>query len=136
MTVWGCLNQPKLDGLDYIHAICGAEMALSINAYNNARFYHSNRITNYLSCGTFVLAKYVPESELLFENNVHLSYFNSQQECINLIDRFQADATLRKKIAEQGMRRVHEAFNCEKLAAHIIDLVETGEYKETWAEII
>ena len=74
MTVWGCLGQKSLEGIHYLEAICGAQIALSINVFNDVRFYHSDRLTNYLGCGTFVLAKRVPDSELLFEDHKHLCY--------------------------------------------------------------
>jgi len=136
MTVWGCLGRPSISGRDYTDAICGTKIALSINAFNDVRLYHSDRLMHYLSHGAFVLAKYVPGSELLFEDGKHLRYFKTLDDCLAIIDEIQADETKRRAIAQAGMRRAHSAFNCERIAAYVVDLVTTGEYKEDWAEII
>ncbi len=136
MTVWGCLDRPALRGGDYLNAICAADITLSINVCNDVRFYHSNRLTHLLGCRTFTLAKRVPDSELLFEDNKHVCYFDSVEHCVELVDRFGADPNARQRIGAAGMARAQEAFACEKLARHIIELIETEQYQETWAEIL
>jgi len=136
MTVWGCLGRPSIAGRDYVNAICGAKIALSINAFNDIRLYHSDRLTNYLSHGAFVLAKYVPGSEVLFEDHKHLCYFRTLDECAELIDRFGADEAGRKAIAAAGMARVHEAFSCQTLAAHVVELATTGRCDAPWADVL
>ena len=136
MTVWGCLGRPSISGRDYKDAICGTKIALSINAFNDVRLYHSDRLMHYLSHGAFVLAKYVPGSELLFEDGKHLRYFRTLNDCLARIDEARADEAKRRSIAQAGMERAHTAFNCERIAADIVDLVTTGGYKESWAEII
>ena len=136
LTVWGSTGQSALKGNDYLSAICGAEIAISVNSFNHIRFYHSDRLIHYLGCGAFTLAKYVPDSEQLFENNKHLCYFNRIEECSELIDRYESDESFRSKISEEGMKQAHEVFNCQKLAGHIINLVTQGEYFENWSEII
>ena len=55
---------------------------------------------------------------------------------LDLIDRYLPDETARRRIADSGMARAHEGFNCQRLAGHIIDLVKKGSYDETWAQII
>ena len=136
MTVWGCLGRSSISGRDYTDAICGTKIALSVNAFNDVRLYHSDRLTHYLSHGAFVLAKYVPGSELLLRDGEHLCYFNTPAQCLEGIDRALADNDRRRAIAHAGMRRVHDAFNCERMAANIMELVTNGEYKEDWAEIV
>jgi hypothetical protein len=79
-TVYGCCGKPKIGGMDYLYAISGAKIGLSINGDNNVRLYHSNRLTQYLSCGSFVLAKSVPDTDLLFKNKLHLRYFETTEE--------------------------------------------------------
>jgi len=136
LTVWGGSGAKGVTGLDYIRAICGAEIALSINAFNNVRFYHSDRLIHYLSCGAFVLAKNVPDGEMLFADGRHLCYFDSLEECVELIDRFGADADGRRRIAAEGVARAHDAFNCRKLAGHVIDLLTRGAYDEPFCDVV
>lgn len=137
LTLWRGLDRPSLHGQEYLNAICGSDIAISINSLNHIRFYHSFRLYHYLGCGTFTLAKYVPDSELLFENKKHLCYFKTKEECLELINRYEKEPEARNKIALEGQKHVHEAFSCEKLGGYITSLATTGKYKaEPWSEIV
>ncbi|SPD72242.1 hypothetical protein PITCH_A1260065 [uncultured Desulfobacterium sp.] len=131
-ALYACCGRPKVVGFNYLYAISGAHIGLSINADNNTRLYHSNRITHYLAGGTCVLAKSVPDSELLFKDGVHLRYFETDDEFFDLADWYLKHENEREKIAETGMRWTHEQYNGEKIAGYILDLIEKGEYKAPW----
>ncbi|MGB7581907.1 MAG: glycosyltransferase [Sedimentisphaerales bacterium] len=131
-AVYGCCGKPGIGGIDYLYAISGAKIGLSINADNNVRLYHSDRLTHYLSCGTFALAKKVPDSDLLFKDKQHLRYFETAEEFFELADWFLKHANERKKIADAGMKWMHEQFNNVKIAGYILDLIEKGAYKAPW----
>ncbi len=134
--IYGAFEIPRIEGMDYLHAISGAKIALSINIANDVRLYHSDRLINYLACGTFTLAKRVPDTDLLFEDDVHLKYFDSVDEFFELNDWYLKNETEREKIARAGMQRAHSEFNCERIAKHLLDLIETGTYAAPWAEIL
>jgi len=131
-SVFGCCGKPKIGGMDYLYAISGAKIGLSINGENNVRLYHSDRLTHYLACGTFVLAKRVPDSDLLFKEGVHLKYFETAEEFFELSDWYLRHDNERKKIACMGSKWVHEQFNCVKIAGYILDIVEKGKYSAPW----
>jgi spore maturation protein CgeB len=122
--------------MDYFHAISGAKIGLCINADNNVRLYHSDRITHYLACGTFVLAKKVPDTDLLFKDGVHLKYFESIDEFFELADWYLKHENERKKIADAGMKWMHEQYNCVKIAGLVLDLVEKGKYSAPWIQVL
>ncbi|MHC4259717.1 MAG: glycosyltransferase [Planctomycetota bacterium] len=103
-----------------------------MNAVNYVRLYHSDRITNYLAAGAFVLAKRVPDTDLLFRDNEHLRYFDTVEEFFGLADWYLAHEQERKKIADAGMKWVHEQFNCVRIAGYMLDLIETGSYSAPW----
>ncbi len=131
-ALYSCFGRPKIGGFDYLYAISGARIGLSINIDNNVRFYHSNRLTQYMAGGAFMLAKRVPDTDLLFKDNVHLRYFDSVDEFFELADWFLKHENERKKIADAGMKWTHEQFNCVKIAGYIFDLIENGAYKAPW----
>lgn len=135
-TLYGCFGRPQIGGINYLYAISGARIGVSVNAVNSVRLYHSDRLTYYLSCGTFVLAKRVPDTELLFKDGVHLRYFDTTGEFFDLVDWYLNHEAERGKIADAGMHRVHKLFNCERIAKCILDLIETGTYDPPWVEII
>ncbi|MBN2454970.1 MAG: glycosyltransferase family 1 protein [Sedimentisphaerales bacterium] len=131
-SLYGCCGQAFIGGIQYLYAISGSKVALSINAVNDIRFYHSDRLTQYLACGTFVLAKKVPDSDLLFKDGVHLRYFDTAKEFFYLARWYLDHDDERKKIADEGMRYTHEEYNCKKIAQYVMDVVQTGAYKAPW----
>ena len=131
-AVYGCLGRPQIFGMDYYYAISGAKTGLSINAVNDIQLYHSDRLTHYLSCGTFVLAKNVPDSDLLFKDRIHLRYFETAEEFFELADWYLKHDDERTKIANAGMEYVHREFNCQKIAGYILDCIDKGFYRAPW----
>jgi len=133
---YGAFGIPRVEGIDYFYAVGGAKIGLSINIVNDIRMYHSDRLINYVSCGTFTLAKRVPETDLLFEDGVHLRYFDTAGEFFELADWYLRHKQEREKIAIAGMEKAHSEFNCEKIAQYMLDLIETGTYNAAWSEIL
>lgn len=131
-ALYGCCGRPFIGGIRYFYAISGAKIGLNINAANNIRLYHSDRLTQYLACGTFVLAKRVPDADLLFQDGRHLRYFDTAEEFFDLADWYLENETERLKVADAGMRYTHNEFSCEKIAAYTIDLIEKGSYSAPW----
>jgi spore maturation protein CgeB len=131
-SVYGCCGKPKIGGIDYLYAISGTKIGLCINADNNIRLYHSDRLTHYLACGTCVLAKKVPDSDLLFKDALHLKYFDTPDEFFELADWLLKHEVERQKIADAGMKWTHEQFNCVKIAGLFLELLEKGAYKAPW----
>lgn len=136
LIIHGNGDNPAVLGLDYFRAISQAKIAISININNSFRMYHSDRLINYLGCGAFVLASYVPDSELLFTDHKHLRYFHDNEQCVELIDYYLKNEAERKAIAAAGMAHAHKAFNCQRIAKDIIDFLTTGTYAEPWRDIV
>ena len=131
-AIYSCYGRPQIGGFDYLYAISGAKIGVNVNVVNSVELYHSDRLTHYLAGGTFVLAKRVPDTDLLFEDGVHLKYFDDIDEFFDLTDRYLKNEPERKKIADAGMKRAHEQFNCVKIAGYFLELVEKGSYKAPW----
>lgn len=136
LKVWGGLGNPKVLGMDYVRAISGAKIGISVNTFNDVSLYHSNRFINYLACGTMVLSMYVPQSERLFVDGEHLRYFSSVQECLELIDYYLDHEDERQAIADAGMQRAHSEFNCVSIAKDTLDLITKGSYEKPWAVVL
>jgi spore maturation protein CgeB len=134
--MYGCFDNPRVEGIETFYAISGAKIGLSINIANDVRLYHSDRLMNYVSCGTFTLAKRVPDSDLLFEDGAHLKYFDTADEFFELAESYLKHNQEREKIAIAGMQKAHADFNCEKMAQLLLDLIETGTYNAPWAVIL
>ncbi len=131
-AVYGCCNRPFLGGMDYYYAISGAKMGLSINLANDIQLYHSDRLTHYLACGTLVLARSVPDSDLMFQDGVHLRYFSTEDQFFDLLARYLKDEAERERIARAGTAWVQREYNCEKIVRYMLDVMETGFYRAPW----
>jgi hypothetical protein len=131
-TVYGCCGRPQIGGINHLYAISGAKIGLSINSYSGVRLCHSDRLTRYLACGAFVLARTVPDSDLLFKGGLHLRYFDTADEFFELAKWYLEHENERKKIADAGMRWAHKEFNCVKIAGYMLELIEKGKYTAPW----
>ena len=134
--VYGSFDTARVEGLDYFHALSGAKIALSINIINNVPMYHSDRLINALSCGIFVLAKRVPDTELLHQNDKHLRYFDTEEEFFEIADWYLDHKDEREKIALAGMKQAHQEYNCTVMAGHFMDLIEKGGCSAPWNRVI
>ena len=72
----------------------------------------------------------------MFEDGVHMKYFDSVDEFFDLADWYLKHKQEREKIADTGMEWVHEQFNSSKIAEYILELIETGTYSAPWTEIL
>jgi len=134
--VYGAFGNPQVEGLDYFYAISGARIGLSINIVNDIELYHSDRLINYISCGTFTLAKRVPKSELLFKDGEHIRYFDIDEEFLELADWYLGNDEEREKIARAGMEHAHKEFNCTRIAGFMMELIEKGSFSAPWAIVL
>lgn len=134
--VYGSFGIPRVEGLDYFYALSGAKIILSINIINDVQMYHSDRQINALSCGTCVLSKRVPDTELLFEDKKHLRYFDTEEEFFELADWYLKYEDERRTIADAGMEYAHREYNCTKMAGYFIELIEKGACSAPWNHVI
>lgn len=134
--LYGCCGQPRIGGINYLYAISGARIGVNVNAMNSVRLYHSDRLIHYLSCGTFVLAKRVPDTDLLYKDGEHLKYFDSADEFFELADWYLKHEQDRAKIAKAGREKAYSEFNCIKIAGYMLELIETGAYNAPWVDIL
>ena len=132
-TLYGCFGRPQIVGQNYLYAISGAKISVNVNAYASVKFCHSDRLTQHLACGTLVLAKRFEGCDLLYKDKIHLRYFDTKEEFFDLADYYLDHEEERKKIADAGMKWVHENFNSVKIAGYILDLLEKGSYTAPWS---
>jgi spore maturation protein CgeB len=133
---YGAFGTDWVHGLDYFRAISNAKIGLSTNYTNEVQMYHSDRLINYLACGTFVLAKRVPDTERLFEDKVHLRYFDTEEEFFDLAEGYLTHEDEREKIAAAGMAYAHSAYNCERMCGYLLDLAEGRDIDTPWKVIL
>jgi spore maturation protein CgeB len=136
VSMYGANGKDQLFGIRAFCALSNAKIALSINAVNTIRLCHSDRFINSIACGTLVLSKRVPDTDLLFEDKKHVCYFDAPDEFFELTDWYLKHDSERKRIASAGMERAHKEFNCTRIAQLTMDLIERGTYSADWRYIL
>jgi glycosyltransferase involved in cell wall biosynthesis len=131
-VLYGCCGRPRIGGVDFLYAVSGARIGVSVNAYGPIRLGHSNRLIRFLACGTMVLSRRFAGADLLFKDGQHIRYFDQVDEFFELADWYLQHEQESKRIAAAGMERAHEEFNCEKIAGYLLDLADVGKYSAPW----
>ncbi len=134
--VHGAMGRPGIEGMDHLFAIAGAKICPSIGRVNDMAGYFTDRAINALAGGSFVLAKRVPDSDALFQESVHLKYFDSAEEFFELAQWYLNHEEERLAIAQAGMARVYDQLNCTRICQHILDLIHTGSYDAPWQHVL
>lgn len=104
--------------------ICRAsDLVLGLNTINSVELYFSNRTFLTLACGGFHLTHYVPGLEQMFENHRHLVWFESDDECLDLIAYYLARPEQRRQIATEGQTWVRQHYGMDKQVDRILQII-------------
>lgn len=119
---------------DYVDYINNTKIGIGSNSYNRCK-YSSDRLGNYMSCGTFYLTQYIEGIEECFERGTELDWFGSVSEMKEKIIYYLSHEEERRKIAKQGRVKILKYFDYKPLVENILYVLETGKSKNSWDEI-
>ncbi len=85
----------------------------------------SNRTWIALGCGGFLLTNYSPGLESIFTKGVHLEWYHSQAECLDLIEYYLRHENKRRKIARSGYQFAHSHRTYDVVMDEIISRIES-----------
>jgi len=122
-------------GKKYIRAIRGTKIGLNINAFNNFKYYSSERLMNYMSCGTFTLSSYSPGLDKIFTDKKEVVFFRSPGECLEYIDYYLKNDKVRELIAINGMRKYHEVINNANTVNEMLNIIFNNKTGFPWTEV-
>lgn len=95
-----------VDLKQFASTIAEADISLAYNAGHISMYCSWRRIFNTLACEGFLLIRYFPGLETVFENRKHLVWFKTPEEAVDLIDQYIYDREARAEIARQGRAEV------------------------------
>ena len=132
LKVWGAnwqeigFNCPKQDiyPKEYAKICYASKIILGCDRNLKMDCYFSNRTWITLGCGGFLLTNYVPGLETIFKKGVHLEWYHSPEECLDLIDYYLKNESKRKKIALAGFEFAHLNRTYDIVMDEIISRVE------------
>lgn len=104
--------------------ICrSAEVVLGMNTIESVERYFSNRTFLTLASGGFLLTHYVPGLESMFENERHLVWFRSDDECLDLLRHWLRRPAARARIAREGRRWTRRRYGMNRQLSRILALL-------------
>ena len=80
-----------------------------------------------LGCGAFLLTNYLPGLETFFTKGVQLDWYESPQECLDLIDYYLKHEQQRQRIAQTGFEWVHSRRTYDVVMDELISRIENDE---------
>lgn len=120
MVRWPAYNE------ECVKVCRAADVVLGINTTNRVLRYFSNRTFVTLACGGFHLTEYVPGLETMFENERHLVWYYSDEECLERIEEFLRRPEDRARIAEAGRQHVLQHYNLNAQVAKLLHYMEAA----------
>jgi len=119
---------------EYLYAINSAKIGIGSNSFNR-RKYSSDRIGNYMACGTFFLTQYIEGIEECFQRGIHLDWFETVKEMEEKIKYYLIHDEERKEIAKKGQEFVLSHFDCKPLVENILNVIKTGKSNYPWDDV-
>jgi hypothetical protein len=119
---------------EYLYAINGARIGIGVNSFNR-RKYSSDRLGNYVACGTFYLMHYVEGIEECFEKGVDLDWFESIEELDEKTDFYLKNDSLRNVIARNGRKKVLDNFDFKPLVFNLLNVIKNKRSDYAWDEV-
>jgi len=105
-------------------AICSAsKVMIGSDVTNTVRHYWTNRLWLTLACGGFLATNYVPGMEDLLQNHRHLVWYNSIDECVELVRHYLAHDEERRRVAEAGCKLVHEKHTYIQRVEELVKMI-------------
>lgn len=113
----------SVEGVDYIKALCGAEICLAfLSKYN--RDTYTRRCFEIPACGRLMLAERTDDLMLMFKEDEEACFFSTTQELLDKVTFLINNPIKRNQIANAGFRRVqaskHDVISRSKEFLEII----------------
>jgi len=123
-------------GEDYIAVIKSAKIGIGVSAYQDIPRYTSDRLTHYLTFGTFYLPWEFPQISSLFDVGKEIITFRDTDDLDFKINYYLKNVDERETIARAGQRKVLLDYNCKNIVGMMLDIINTGDSTRfPWVEI-
>ena len=116
----GSFGVPGAWGRDYDEALTVSKMGLNLNRQEGLHWYSSARIAQMGGNGLLVFAHDGGGFDSLFPDET-LVYFNTQEQLLEQVLRFQADDGMRRHWASRTRAFMHEQMNSTRYARYIVE---------------
>lgn len=118
----GINGAKKVFGPAYEAALSAARIGLNISRRNDAYLYSSDRISHLIGNGLLVCMDEATGFRDIFADD-EICFYKREDDLIAALQRFKADDSLRRRIAEKGWRRYSELFNSQVIGQYMLDVL-------------
>ncbi|MFX0069902.1 MAG: glycosyltransferase [Candidatus Hermodarchaeota archaeon] len=84
----------------------------------------SVRVFQVMGTASFLLSGYCLDFENFFKKGVHLDWFKTPEECLNLIKYYLKNGEIREQIAKEGNSYISKKYTWDKIIKNILDIIE------------
>ena len=114
---------PQVYGLDFSRLLGQAKILIGLidDAWVHLEACFSNRVVNTLACGGFLIQRYTPGLESMFDNHEHLVWYQTEEDLFSLIDRYLRDPAERERIGAKGRKLIASDFTYDRAVSRILE---------------
>jgi hypothetical protein len=127
------MGRPLVVGRAYEEAIASSKMGLSLNSFENCRWYASDRITHLMGNGllTFV---YDGNGMQSFFSGKEAVYFHSAEDLAEKVAYYNSHDDARRAVAAAGRAKYHALFDARRVLKYMVETVlgEKGGEEYEW----
>lgn len=129
------MGHPLVIGRAYEEAIAASKMGLSINRFENWKWYASDRITHLMGNGVLTF-QYDGNAMQDFFTDAETVYFHTAEELAEKIAWHNAHDDARRAVAAAGRAKYHALFDARRVLKYMVETVRGEPYSEPyeWAK--
>ena len=129
------MGSPLVVGRDYEDAIAASKMGLSINRFENWKWYASDRITHLMGNGVLTFM-YDGNDMQRFCSEREAVYFHTARELAEKIAFYNSHDDARRTVAAEGRAKYHALFDARRVLKYMMEAALGEEFSEKyeWAE--
>lgn len=128
---FGFGGQPVLTGAAFITVFGKGKMGLNLSRATDIPLYSSDRLAQLTGNGCLALTPRTPQMPLLFSEE-EVVYYDDEDTLLELLNRYNKEDSIRRKIAEAGWRRAHASYNERRVARFMVEAAMGGEFSEPY----
>lgn len=129
--LFGMDLKPLVVGRAYEVAIAASKMGLSINRFENWKWYASDRITHLMANGVLTFQYDGNEMQDFFSDKETV-YFHTPEELAEKIAWFNAHDAERRAVAAAGRAKYHALFDARRVLRYLLETVFGETYSESY----
>lgn len=125
------MGKPLVVGRAYEEAIAASKMGLSINRFENWKWYASDRITHLMGNGVLTFLYDGNQMQDFFSGREAV-YFHTPGELAEKIAFYQAHDDARRAVAAAGRAKYHELFDARRVVRYLVEAARGERFSEAY----